>query len=179
MKHLKKTMTKRDLIYFVAGVLLAALFAAADLLIKQVIIQKVIYGGEVVVIKNFFAITHIRNSGAAWGIFSSATWLLSVITIFASLLVIYAIYAAAPNKPAIISLAAILGGACGNLAERLRLGYVTDFLSFHFFGYHFPNFNFADMCITVGCIFFAVYFLIPHKKSLFREGTVAYRIFKD
>ena len=102
-------------------------------------------------------------------------------TIVCAILILYAIYAATVNKPVLFCFSAILGGACGNLIERMRLGYVTDFLAFNIFGYNFPNFNFADMCITVGCIILAIYIIFFHKKDipLFRDGTVLHRIFKE
>lgn len=181
MAHFKNNATRKDWIYFTIGILSAVLFWAGDVLTKQLIIHKVPFNGEIVVIKDFFSITHIRNTGAAWGIFSSKTDILSIVTIFCALLILYAIYAATVNRPMMICLAAILGGACGNLVERLSVGYVTDFLSFNIFGYDFPHFNFADICITVGCITLAVYIIFIHKKDMliFREGTIAHKLFKD
>jgi len=181
MIHLKNNMNKKDLIYFAVGILTAAVFLAVDLITKQIIINKMLYNSAIVVIKNFFSITHIRNTGAAWGMFSSKTDILSIVTIVCAILILYAIYAATVNKPVLFCFSAILGGACGNLIERMRLGYVTDFLAFNIFGYNFPNFNFADMCITVGCIILAIYIIFFHKKDipLFRDGTVLHRIFKE
>jgi signal peptidase II len=74
-------------------------------------------------------------------------------------------------------LSSILAGACGNLIERIKLHYVTDFLAFNIFGYDFPNFNFADICITVGCFAMLIYVIFIHKKDkpLFRQGTFADR----
>lgn len=181
MIRLTRNMTKRDWIFFAVGVLTAGILLAADLLTKQIIIDKMMYNSEIVVIKDFFSITHVRNTGAAWGIFSSGTHILSAVTIVCAVLVLYAIYASTVNKTLLFCFAMILGGACGNLTERLRLGYVTDFLAFTIFGYDFPNFNFADMCITVGCFVLIIYVLFLHKKEkpLFREGTVLHRIFRD
>lgn len=181
MGRFKNNMTRNDAVLFLVGVLTAALFLAADLITKQIIIDKLPYNSEIVVIKGFFSITHIRNTGAAWGIFASKTDILSIVTILCAVLILYAIYASTVNKPVLFCFCAILGGACGNLVERMRLGYVTDFLAFHIFGYAFPNFNFADMCITIGCIVLAIYIIFIHKKEtpLFREGTVLHRIFKE
>lgn len=172
---------KNDMIWLAAGVVSAAVFAVLDLVIKQIIIDKVNFNGEIVVIKNFFSITHVRNTGAAWGIFSSATDILSIITIIASAVMLYIIYASTVNKTVMFCFSAVLGGAAGNLIERMRLGYVTDFLAFNIFGYDFPNFNFADSCITVGCIVLLVYVIFIHKKDkpIFRNGTLARYVFGE
>lgn len=177
MFKIKNNMSKKDVVLFIIGILTSIFLTFADLFTKQIIIEKVMFNSEIVVIKNFFSITHIRNTGAAWGIFSSETDILSIVTILCSLLIVYFIYASTTNKPMMFCLSAILAGACGNLVERLRLGYVTDFLAFNIFGYKFPNFNFADICITVGCfaMLFYVVFIQKKDKPLFREGTIARR----
>lgn len=168
---------KKDIILFVVGILTSFFLTVVDLVTKQIIIDKVMFNSEIVVIKDFFSITHIRNTGAAWGMFSSKTDILSIFTIICSLLVIYFMYASTINKPVFFCLSSILAGACGNLIERLRLHYVTDFLSFNIFGYDFPNFNFADICITVGCftMLFYVAFMFKKDKQVFRDGTLAKR----
>ena len=172
---------KRDIVLFLIGILISAVLTAIDLFTKQIIIDKVLFNSEIVVIKDFFSITHIRNTGAAWGIFSSKTDILSIFTIICAALVVYFMYASTVNKPVFFFLTSILAGACGNLIERLRLHYVTDFLSFNIFGYDFPSFNFADICITVGCfaLLFYVAFTFKKDKQIFREGTLAKRFLGD
>lgn len=177
----KNNMSKKDGVWFAVGVLAAAVIAVLDIFIKQIIKDKVNFNGEIVVIKKFFSITHVRNTGAAWGIFSSATDILSIVTIIASVLMLYVIYASTVNKMTMLCFSSVLGGAVGNLIERMHAGYVTDFLSFNIFGYHFPHFNFADICITVGCIMLLAYVFFIHKKNTpyFRDGTIALRIFGE
>lgn len=181
MLKFKNIMQKKDILFFIVGIITSVFLTFVDLFTKQIIIDNVRFNSEIVVIKNFFSISHIRNSGAAWGIFSSETDILSIVTIICSLLIVYFIYASTVNKPMMFCLSAILAGACGNLIERLRLGYVTDFLAFDIFGYKFPNFNFADICITVGCfaMLFYVVFIQKKDKPLFRVGTLAYRFLGD
>ena len=178
MARFKNNMSRKDILLFFVGILTSLTLFAADLITKQIIVDKIRYNSEIVVIKDFFSITHIRNTGAAWGMFSSKTNILSIVTIVCAVGILYAIYASTVNKTVLFCSSAILGGACGNLLERMRLGYVTDFLAFYIFGYDFPNFNFADMCITVGCIVLAVYIIFLHKNDapLFREGTLLHRI---
>ena len=81
----------------------------------------------------------------------------------------------------IITAAVLLGllaaGAIGNVIDRIRLGYVTDFLSFYnLFGYEFPAFNVADICVTAGSIGLVIYLIfLSSKKKAFREGTPLYK----
>ena len=165
MIKIKNTMNKKDIILFVIGILTSAFLTAVDLFTKQIIIDKVLFNSEIVVIKDFFSITHIRNTGAAWGIFSTQTDILSIVTIICSAMVVYFMYAATVNKPVLFCLSSILAGACGNLIERLKLHYVTDFLAFNIFGYDFPIFNIADIAIVVGVGFLLLDIAIEEYKT--------------
>ena len=105
----------------------------------------------VCLIKNFFYLTLVHNRGAAFGVLKNQV----VFFIFAALVAIIAISLGLKqkNKPRIynLALAFILAGATGNLIDRLRFGYVIDFLDFRVW----PVFNFADSFITVGAVFLA------------------------
>ena len=121
-----------------------------DLFSKFVIVNTFDFEEEVVVIRDFFSIFYIRNTGAAFGIFSSHTMLLTVITLF--IIYIFIKYVN-KNKFCIleeVSYGLIFGGAPGNLFDRIVNGYVIDFLSFNIFGYSFPVFNVADICVVIG-----------------------------
>ena len=109
------------------------------------------------VISGYFNITYIRNSGVAFGILSGFKGIVSqIIFIFISLVVISAIiiiYRGTDDKMIFsrISLSLILSGAIGNMIDRIfRGGEVIDFLDFHWKSYHWPAFNIADSCITIG-----------------------------
>jgi len=113
--------------------------------------------GQVVpVIPSFFNLTYVLNPGAAFGFLSGAPAalrhpLFTAISIFAVLFIIY--YRARHRQMRLlpsVGLACILGGAVGNLIDRLRLGMVVDFLDFYYGAYHWPAFNVADSAITVG-----------------------------
>ncbi|MFH1038281.1 MAG: signal peptidase II [PVC group bacterium] len=108
-------------------------------------------GRKIAVIERFFYLTLVHNRGAAFGIFPRQGFLfiiLSVITI-AVLLIFYRRFFA---SGAIARLAGglILGGAAGNLIDRVRFDHVVDFLDFQFGSYHWPAFNIADSAICVG-----------------------------
>ena len=110
------------------------------------------------VIDNFFAITHIRNPGVAFGLFADGpseykTYLFigfSIIAIIAILVFFH--QTPRENKLVQIALILIFSGAIGNLIDRILYQEVIDFLDFFYGGYHWPAFNVADSCITVGVL---------------------------
>jgi signal peptidase II len=114
------------------------------------------------VIDGFFNITYVRNTGVAFGIFSSISspaksFLLSVFTACAALVVVtYSVRSPARNRLLQIALSLILGGALGNLYDRLAYGYVVDFLEFYAGSYHWPSFNVADSAISTGVALLAL-----------------------
>ena len=103
------------------------------------------------VVPGFFNLTYIRNTGAAWGMFSGQNLALAVLA-FAMLvlLVVFRRKLLPPGQPHRVALGLLCGGIAGNLFDRLRLDYVTDFLDFHVRTWHFPSFNVADSAICVG-----------------------------
>jgi signal peptidase II len=113
------------------------------------------------VIDGFFNITYVRNTGVAFGIFSSISapaksLLLSIFTALAAIVVVtYSVRSPAGNRLLQIALSLILGGALGNLYDRIAFGYVVDFLEFYVGAYHWPSFNIADSAITVGVVLLA------------------------
>ncbi|MDI9491013.1 MAG: signal peptidase II [Bacillota bacterium] len=144
------------------AIMITLVIVLLDQITKYLIVNNLALDESIIVIKDFFSIHHIRNSGAAWGIFSDKSWgihLLTIISLVASLFILYLIFI---NKirPAQVLLALILGGSLGNLIDRVRYNNVVDFLSFKFGTYYFPNFNVADMSIVVGAICLAVYFMV-------------------
>ncbi len=114
------------------------------------------------IIDGFFNVTYVRNTGVAFGIFDpislpAKSALLSAFTAFAVVIVItYSVRNSARNRLLQIALALILGGALGNLYDRLAYGFVVDFLEFYIRTYHWPSFNIADSAISVGVALLAV-----------------------
>ena len=102
------------------------------------------------IIPNFFSITKVYNYGASWNILSGYRWLLIIITLI--ILIMLIIY----QKNFILNIRNIFGfsflysGIIGNLIDRVFYGYVIDYLDFNIFGYDYPVFNFADICIVIG-----------------------------
>lgn len=112
--------------------------------------------------EHFFHIAHIKNTGGAFGMFSGLTsrnfqTLFIIITLLAIGFIgfLYWKLPPCPYGPA-IGMALILGGALGNLVDRIRLGKVTDFIDVHFYSYHWPAFNVADSAITIGSVILGI-----------------------
>jgi signal peptidase II len=117
--------------------------------------------GSQPVIPGFFSFTYVNNTGGAFGVFDSARFGTDALAV-ASAVAAAAILVASVRLrrlPALlgVALALTLGGAVGNLADRVRLHYVVDFLDFHVAGHYWPVFNVADSAICVGVVLLALY----------------------
>jgi signal peptidase II len=120
-----------------------------------------------------FNFTLLHNPGAAFSFLSNAggwqRWFFTGLALVVSLvLVIWLWRLPKGNHWLACSLALILGGALGNFIDRLWLGYVIDFLDFHYAGYHFPAFNLADTAISLGAVMLVVDWLRGGSKSASR-----------
>ncbi|MBO4353855.1 MAG: signal peptidase II [Clostridia bacterium] len=141
--------------------------AALDQLTKILIINSYALGESHEIIPGLFNFHYIQNKGAAWGMLSDSRWVFIVIT--AILLVVLPVLLYKFRKVHVmfsLSLSLVIGGALGNMIDRVFLGYVTDFIEAAFI--NFPVFNFADSCVTVGAVMMAVY-LIFIDKTLFSD----------
>jgi len=145
-----------------------AIILISDQLTKFIVDQSMPLHHSIPVIDDLFSLTYIRNTGAAFGIFagSAAAFRLPFLIVF-SLVAIGFVIVMLRRLPAretglITALAFILGGAIGNLIDRVAYGEVIDFLDFYWAGYHWPAFNVADSFITVG-VAITVYYLIKAK----------------
>ena len=110
--------------------------------------------GDSTQVTEFFNVVRVHNSGAAFSFLAGAggwqRWFFTVIGVGAALIILWLLKSHAGQKLFSFALACILGGAIGNVIDRLLYGYVVDFLDFHGLGWHFPAFNIADSAITVG-----------------------------
>ena len=125
---------------------------------KALIRAKLPLHESVTVIPGFFDLTHVRNTGAAFGMLDNTDFpykpaLMVVVALIALAAVAsYALTLPATQRIARLGLALILGGAVGNLIDRATMGYVVDFADVYFRGVHFWAFNVADSAITVGVV---------------------------
>jgi signal peptidase II len=138
------------------------LIAAAVALILDVaskwFVARTMYPGESrPLIGDLVRITLVRNSGSAFGFFSGQRATLVLISVLAILLLGYLIVRSRERSSvSLISLGLVLGGALGNLVDRVRVGKVVDFLDVGFGRHRWPVFNVADACVTVGVVILAV-----------------------
>jgi len=139
---------------------------------KHLVVQHLPLYRRVKVIQGFFNLTHVRNTGGAFGIFGGEKGGLgSILFVIVSLIAIGAIvflfFKVKENEKTLaFSFSLILSGAVGNLIDRFRYGEVVDFLDFHLSSYHWPAFNVADSAICVGIGLMALQLLKgDHKKS--------------
>lgn len=107
---------------------------------------------SVVIIKNVFHLTLVKNTGAAFGIFKGFNFFLIIISLVAIILILINFKKIYLNSKYRVSFVLILAGAIGNLVDRLRYGYVVDFLDFRIW----PVFNVADTSITIGALLLAL-----------------------
>lgn len=149
---------KRKMI--VCGVGLLAL----DLVTKYLTSAHLALGQRIAVIPDFFAITYVRNTGAAWSILEGNRWFFVVIAIAVS---VYLMVLIRREKKGIllIGMVLMLTGTIGNLYDRAMLGYVRDMFAFNIFGYPFPVFNVADSCLVIGVGFIFLDIMITGKKE--------------
>ena len=139
-----------------------------DQLTKFIVDQTMPLNHSISVIDNLFNLTYIRNTGAAFGILarSAAAFRLPFLVLFSLLAIgfIFIMLRRLPDRETglITALSFILGGAIGNLIDRVLYGEVIDFLDFYWSTYHWPAFNLADSFITIG-VGITVYYLIRAK----------------
>lgn len=145
--------------------LLIAGLIAADQISKSIVVKTVPFTGSVPVIPGFFAISHIHNTGAIFGMFNgSGNKLLSILLPAASLtamilVILYFMKTPAPQKSMRLALALVTAGALGNFIDRIVRGHVVDFLEIHVKKFYWPTFNVADSCISIGAVLLVYIFL--------------------
>jgi len=129
----------------------AVLLYAADQITKALVVANVEFGDRHDVIGDLAQLWHVRNDGAAFSILPGATWLFVPVTFVAIGMVVYFHRMLLGRGPWMqVVLGAILAGALGNLTDRVRLGYVIDFVSLGFGDTRFPTFNVADSAVVLG-----------------------------
>ncbi len=152
----------------VISVIMAVAFVIADQLIKYWATENLMPVGTMDFIrigdKDIIALTYVENDGAAFSSFSGAKYFLIVITTVMIVgLIIYMIKDKNKHPFMMLSTSAVIAGGIGNLIDRIRLGYVIDYIEVKLFD--FAIFNFADICVVVGAICLIVYVCFIEKKA--------------
>jgi signal peptidase II len=138
---------------FLPGLTFAAVIVVLDQLSKWYVIEVVMNPPRTIEVTPFFNLVMGWNRGVSFGLFNTgsamAVWLLPALA--AAIVVVLTVWLSRVDRLLLgAALGSIIGGAVGNVIDRLRYGAVADFLDFHAMGYHWPAFNLADTMITVG-----------------------------
>ena len=132
---------------------LAFIILIADQFTK-VLIVGYYHLGDSTYVTSFFNVVRAHNTGAAFSFLAGASgwqrWFFTAIGLLAAALILWMLKSHAGQKLFAFAMACILGGAIGNVIDRIMYGYVVDFLDFHWHNWHFPAFNVADSAITIG-----------------------------
>jgi len=142
------------LLYLALSVFLFSL----DRVTKSMVVDRLSLHESVSVVEGFFHLTHITNTGALFGLMAGLSSplrgliFITVPVLAITLILIFQFHARENDFLAQVGLSTILGGALGNLWDRVFLGHVIDFLDFSVAGFHWPAFNIADSCICLGVL---------------------------
>ena len=153
---------KKDNILFLFTAIVVIILDQAS---KFFIVKTIGYYDSIPVIGGFFNLVHVRNRGMAFGLMNrpdaglSLYFLIAVTIIAVLLIIIWSVRLKHDERGLLFGLSLILGGAVGNLIDRIRLKEVIDFLDVFIGSHHWPAFNVADSAITIGAIWIAVYII--------------------
>ena len=138
--------------------ILTLALVALDQLVKYLVLTYIPLGGHVPFIPHLVELTYVQNTGAAFSLFNQHTWLLALTSLVMSLVLAAALWKNFFRHPlGKVTLALLLAGAVGNLIDRAFRGFVVDMFNFLFM--NFAVFNVADICVVVGGIAAALYYL--------------------
>ncbi len=140
--------------------------AIIDQITKSIIRTHLTVGDMITVIPGFFSITYVRNTGAAWGILAGLNGLLIILSLV--MLIVLIIFRKSFITDTLlhkISAGLMIAGIVGNLIDRMRLGYVVDFLHFYIGKHQFPSFNVADSAICIGVTLYIISQFINQKDN--------------
>ncbi|MFN2531162.1 MAG: signal peptidase II [Pyrinomonadaceae bacterium] len=155
-----------------SGYLLAAFgIYMVDQVTKSWAVRVLRYGEDRVIIRGFLDLIYTENKGIAFGQLQQGgefgRWIFVVLAVAAGIAVLYYFVRTKRNDDRVLGACALLlAGIAGNLTDRVRLGYVIDFIVLHARSYHWPTFNVADASITLGALLLALDLLFDHRQSL-------------
>jgi signal peptidase II len=158
--------------------LISVSVAVADRLSKMWVARHIRLGGAIPVIDHVLRISHWTNEGAAFSMFADTAspnivrWGLVAFTLLAALGVFIVMLKLGDRVTlTTVALALILGGALGNVHDRIVYGSVVDFIEVHIFSYHWPDFNLADSSIVTGACLLFLDSLLPRRKGAREQGS--------
>ena len=162
-------MTKRDFIWKFAYLAIAGGVFLIDQTTKAWAVRRLRLGGDMPVISGLLNFAYAENTGVAFSMLddggSTGRWGLSIVALVAGTLVIYFFWRTPRSDDRILgALALLLAGIVGNVTDRVRLGFVVDFIDVQFGSWHYPTFNVADMAIVIGAGLLIIDMFMSKKK---------------
>lgn len=158
---MKKYITKQKIFSLILKLLVAGVIILVDLLTKN-FFQNYFKNGDkspINVISNVISFVYVKNTGAAFGIFENNAVLLAIFSVvFLLAFILFDLFSGKRNVWYFVGVSFIIGGAIGNMVDRVAFGFVRDFIYLDFIGW-FPVFNIADLFLSVGVICFMVYII--------------------
>ena len=155
-----KSAVKSFLLYLI----LFFAMLAVDVMTKDMVVSKIPLGRSVPIVEGILHFTHVRNTGAAFGIFANSTLILSIVSIIILIgVVISAFYTKPKDEIMKLAVSMICAGAVGNLIDRLSLGYVIDFIDIRLID--FAVFNLADCFVCIGAFLLMVYIIFRKEEG--------------
>jgi len=144
------------------GIILIAI--GLDRFTKFIVEKAIPYNTSIPVVNDFFYLTYYRNKGAAWGILQNGRYFFIALTSVILCVLFYVLFKS-KNRVLKTSISMIIGGAVGNLIDRIAAGSVVDFFSFYIGRYHFPIFNVSDTFVVCGTILLAIYLIFMYEEK--------------
>ena len=151
---------------FLLYILVIATLVGIDQFTKYLVVSHFNVGDFKQIINGFFSIRYVRNFGAGFSILQNQKIFLSMISLLAVFALSYLLYSSKKSeKFNRFCYLLVIAGSLGNFIDRIRIGYVVDFLDFIIFGWDYPVFNFADICICIGCFLLMLSILVENKNA--------------
>ena len=171
-------MSKRDLIWKIAYLAIAGGVFMIDQSTKAWAVRRLRLGEDISVIPGFLNLAYAQNTGVAFSMLDdhgdTGRWGLSIVAMVAAVLVIYFFWRTPRTDDRILgALAMLLAGIAGNVVDRLRLGFVVDFIDVQFGQWHYPTFNVADAAICVGAGLLILDMVLVKRKQQVETRAVA------
>lgn len=143
-------------------VMVIAVIAATVILdqISKILVLAYLYGEQVTLIEGVLRFTYVENRGMAFGLLADHRWVFLICSVIGIALMAFYLFRYVTRTPSRVGLALVIGGGIGNMIDRVRLGFVVDFIDFCAFDFWVWVFNVADAAVTVGAVIFALDLII-------------------
>lgn len=163
-------MNKKELLWKLGYLVITGGVFMIDQTTKAWAVRRLRFGEDINVIPGFLNFAYAQNTGVAFSMFDDygdpGRWGLSMIAVFAGILVLYFFWKTPRSDDRVLgALALLLAGIVGNVTDRIRLGFVVDFIDVQFGSWHYPTFNVADMAIVTGAGLLILDMLLTKKKQ--------------